>query len=77
MSGKHGIMDIMRGDPMTNEEEAARKYRLAQAQKLIDLFTGANGRRPRNTEELGMWIDSAEGKAALAYDQTPDGKIIP
>ena len=72
-----GMMDIMRGGPMTSEEEAARKYRLAQAQKLIDLFTGANGRRPRNTEELGMWINSAEGKAALAYDQTPDGKIIP
>jgi hypothetical protein len=50
---------------------------LDHAHKLIDLFTEANGRRPRNTQELGSWIDSAEGKAALAYGQTPDGKIIP
>ena len=35
------------------------------------------GERQTSSEhqELGRWIDSAEGKAALAYNQTPDGKI--
>ena len=37
-----GVMDIMRGDRRTSEEEAAHKYRLAQAQKLIDLGTPKN-----------------------------------
>jgi len=62
---------------MTADDEATHKDRLAQAQKLIDLFIGANGRPPRSPEEVKKWIDTPEGKAALADHQTPDGKIIP
>jgi hypothetical protein len=64
-------------NPMTTEEEAAREYRRAQTQKLLDLFRGAHGRPAKTVEELEAWLGSPEGKAALAYDQTPDGKIIP
>jgi hypothetical protein len=46
-------------------------------QKLFDLFEEANGRPAKTVEELEQWIASSEGKAALAYDQTPEGKIIP
>jgi hypothetical protein len=53
---------------MTADEEAAREHRRAQAQKLIELFTGANGRRPKNPQELERWLVSPKGKAALAYD---------
>jgi hypothetical protein len=62
---------------MTDDDEAARKDRLAQAQKLIDLFASANGRPPRSPEEVKKWIDTPDGKAALADHQMPDGKIIP
>jgi hypothetical protein len=62
---------------MTTKKEAARKHKIAQAQKLIDLFTEANGRPPRSAEELNKWVSSPEGKAATAYDRTPDGKVIP
>ena len=50
---------------MTTEEEAAREY-WRETQKLLDLFKSAHG-RPAKTVEA----------AALAYNQTPDGKIIP
>ena len=40
-------------------------------------FAEANGHPARTVEELTAWVKSPEGKAALAYDRTPDGKIIP
>jgi hypothetical protein len=61
---------------MGNKEDA-EEYRLAQAQKLLDLFAGAHGRKAKTIKELEAWVSSPAGKAALAYDQTPDGKIIP
>jgi hypothetical protein len=45
--------------------------------KLLDLFRAATGRPARTPEELNAWLGSPEGKAATAYDRTPDGKIIP
>jgi len=60
---------------MTKDE--AYRYRLAQARKLLDLFEEANGRPARTIEELGAWVKSDAGRAATAYDRTPDGKIIP
>jgi hypothetical protein len=60
-----------------SDKDDAHKYRLAQMQKIIDLFTEACGHPPRSVEELESWVASPEGKAALAYDHTPDGKIIP
>jgi len=58
-------------------KEDADKYRVRQAQKLIDLFTGARGRPPATVEELGEWCKSPEGRRATPYHRTPDGKIIP
>ena len=45
------------------EELVSRdKHRLAQAQTMIDLFTGARGREPANAEELTQFV--VEEKAA-------------
>jgi hypothetical protein len=52
-------------------------YRIAQAQKLLNLFEEANGRLAKTVEELEQWLKSNPGKAATAYDRTPAGKIIP
>ena len=51
---------------MTNQEEEKR----AQAQRLLDLFEGAKGRRPRTDKELTDWLASPEGKAATAFEAT-------
>lgn len=61
---------------MTDADDA-HKYRLAQAETLLKRFAEANGHPARTVEELTAWVKSPEGKAALAYDRTPDGKIIP
>jgi hypothetical protein len=58
-------------------ESDAHQYRLAQAQKILDVSEDAHGRPADTLEELTAWASSPEGKAALAYDRTPDGKIIP
>jgi hypothetical protein len=55
----------------------AKEYRLAQAQKMLDLFEGANGRPAKTMKELEDWVGSSKGKAATAYDRGADGKIIP
>jgi putative tryptophan/tyrosine transport system substrate-binding protein len=60
-----------------NDATDAKKWRFAQAEKLLSLFQQANGRPGRIAEELNDRLGSPEGKAATAYDQTPDGKIIP
>jgi hypothetical protein len=62
---------------MADEKTDAEKQRLKQAEKLLALFKEAHGRPARTLYELREWADSAEGKAALAYDLGPDGKIIP
>ena len=41
-----------------------------QAQKLLDLFEGAKGRRPKTDQELDEWLASPEGKAATAFELT-------
>ena len=33
-------------------------------QRLLDLFEGAKGRRPKTDQELDEWLTSPEGKAA-------------
>jgi len=60
---------------MTDKDDAD-KYRLAQAQKLIRLFTAANGRPPETEEELIKWVSSREGRTVTARHRDPDGKII-
>jgi hypothetical protein len=60
-----------------NQKSDAELYRLAQAQKLIDLFKDANGRPAHTADELMQWFASPEGRTALAYDLAKDGKIIP
>ena len=55
----------------------AEKYRIAQAQTLLDLYEEANGKPAATVEELEKWLSSATGNATTAYDSTPDGKIIP
>ena len=51
---------------MTDQEEEKR----AQAQRLLELFEGAKGRRPETDQELNDWLASPEGKAATAFEVT-------
>jgi hypothetical protein len=46
-----------------SDQEEQKK---AQAQRLLDLFEGAKGRRPETDQELRDWLASPEGKAATA-----------
>jgi hypothetical protein len=62
---------------MMDEDDAADAHRLAQVRKLLDVFESEHGRPARTVQELNEWAASPEGKAALAYDRTPDGNIIP
>jgi hypothetical protein len=62
---------------MMTQPEKGELYRLAQAQKLLDLFEGAHGRQATSIEELEKWAGSPQGGDALAYDHNKDGKIIP
>jgi hypothetical protein len=60
-----------------NNKEAAEAYRLAQAQKILDVFEAANG-HPARTMELEKWVGSPEGQAALAINSDPKrGTIDP
>ena len=49
---------------MSDKEETMK------AQRLIDLFEGAKGRRPKTERELEGWLASPEGKAATAFELT-------
>jgi hypothetical protein len=54
------------------EELVSRdKHRLAQAQTVIDLFTGARGREPANAEELMQFVmeEKAAGRLPPGLDQ--------
>ena len=51
---------------MSDQEKDKR----AQAQRLLDLFEGAKGRRPKTDQELNNWLASPEGKAATAFEPT-------
>lgn len=51
---------------MSDQEKDKR----AQAQRLLDLFEGAKGRRPETDQELNNWLASPEGKAATAFEPT-------
>lgn len=60
------------------DQSDAKAYRVAQAQKLLDLFEGAKGRPAKTVEELTEWAGSPEGRKAQAYvTPTSKGKIIP
>jgi hypothetical protein len=61
---------------MGNKEDA-EEYRLAQAQKLLDLFAGAHGRKAKTIKELEAWVSSPAGKAALALRSHPGRKDHP
>jgi hypothetical protein len=49
---------------MSDQEEQKR----AEAQRLLDLFEGAKGRRPESDQELNDWLASPEGKAATGFE---------
>jgi hypothetical protein len=55
----------------------ADAYRLAQAQKMLDLFEAANGRPASTTKELGQWLNSPQGVAATANHRNENGTINP
>ena len=55
----------------------AHLYRVAQAGKIISVFTATYGRPPHDSAELEKWMVSLEGAAALASHTGPDGKILP
>jgi hypothetical protein len=64
-------------DMGVGEENPAKAHRLAVVQKILDIFEDAHGRQAHTMEEISDWFGTPAGKAALAYDLTPDGKIIP
>jgi hypothetical protein len=49
---------------MSDKEQAMK------AQRLLALFEGAKGHRPKSDRELDEWLASPEGKAATAFDLT-------
>ena len=59
------------------EAEAAQQYRLAQAQRILDVFEAEHNRPVETIEELEQWVGSAPGKAALANYHDKDGHVIP
>jgi hypothetical protein len=56
---------------------AAHAYRVAQAQKILDVFEDTHGHPAHTMQELTEWTASPEGKAALAPFRTLDGTIDP
>jgi hypothetical protein len=59
---------------MTDNKSDAKKYRLAQIQKIFDLYTATTGKSPTSPEEIDNWLKSPEGQKALAYDRVQTGK---
>ena len=53
--------------PTKNARRKAHKRRLAQAQKLLDLFKDAQGSAARTP-------GASEGRSAVACDRTPERK---
>ena len=56
-------------------KETAELYRLAQAQKMLDLFEAFNGRPASTVKELAEWAASPKGKMILAFHLDESGKI--
>jgi len=48
----------------------SEKEERGKDQRLLDLFEGAKGRRPKTDQELEEWLASPEGKAATAFEVT-------
>jgi CRP/FNR family transcriptional regulator, nitrogen fixation regulation protein len=42
-----------------------------RGERLVELFEGVKGRRPKTEEELHEWLVSPEGKAATLFNLTP------
>jgi hypothetical protein len=51
---------------VSDQEEQKR----SEAQRLLELFEEAKGRRPETDQELKDWLASPEGKAATAFELT-------
>jgi hypothetical protein len=51
----------------TSEKERAE---VPQALTPHDIFEGIKGRRPKSLEELGEWLGTSEGKAAMVFEPT-------
>ncbi len=64
-------------DQTLSDQIHAHRYRLAQAEKLLDLFRDARGRPAATVEELEEWVGSPEGRTATACHRGKDGKIVP
>jgi hypothetical protein len=59
------------------DSKDANLYRIAQAEKMLDLFEAANDRPADDVDELEKWAASPEGNAALAQHCNANGKIVP
>ena len=59
----------------TPDTTAADKYRLLQAEKILELYEQAHGHQARTIEELKQWAESAEGKRILAANSQQNGTI--
>ena len=58
------------------EELVSRdKHRLAQAQTMIDLFTGARGREPADGKELAQFLSRRKGGGA-DFLQVPSSRAL-
>ena len=64
-------------DQTLSDQIHVHRYRLAQAEKLLDLFNEVHGRPAATVEELEEWVKSPKGRAATACHRGKDGKIVP
>jgi predicted ArsR family transcriptional regulator len=46
------------------------QYTNGRSEKVVDLFEGITGRRPKSERELSDWLESTEGKAATVFNLT-------
>jgi CRP/FNR family transcriptional regulator, nitrogen fixation regulation protein len=46
------------------------QYTNGRSEKVVDLFEGITGRRPKSEQELSDWLESTEGKAATVFNLT-------
>ena len=51
---------------MNTDKEDAEKWRLMQAEELLELFEEDTGSPARTMEELTAWTSSARGKFVIA-----------
>jgi hypothetical protein len=59
---------------VTNKKSDADNRRIKQVQKILKLFKDAHGREAADDDELTAWLETPQGKAALAPHRDENDK---